>query len=130
MSGVTPASGRPPAILLATVSPRVGVALSVFHVVQPTRNAPLEDMLRGPTAESCKAELLPGPSPRLVGGARTTTAIGGLSGRAYCYSFAPASIGRSAWCPGPHQLQVTGVNGRQATAYFYVSDDRYRPCTA
>jgi hypothetical protein len=119
-SGLTPVGGDSPAILLATVSTHVGAALTVFHVVQSTRNAPMEDTLQGPTAASCKAELFPGPSPQLSGGARTAVAIGGLRGLAYRYSVGPASIGRRAWCPGQYQLQVTGVNGRQATAYFYV----------
>ena len=119
-SGLTPVGGDAPAILLATVSPQVGAALTVFHVVQSTRKAPMEDTLQGPTARSCKAELFPGPSPRLAGGGRTTSAIGGLGGLAYRYSFGPAAIDRRAWCPGQYQLQVTGVSGRQATAYFYV----------
>ena len=119
-SGLTSVGGDAPAILLATVSPHVGAAPTVFHVVQSTRNAPMEDTLQGPTAASCKAELFPGPSPKLSGGARTTVAISGLRGLAYRYSFGPASIGRRAWCHGQYQLQVTGVNGRQATAYFYV----------
>jgi len=118
--GLTPVRGDAPAILLATVSPHVGAMPTVFHVVQSTRNAPMEDMLQGPTAASCKAELFPGPSPHLSGGARTNLTIGGLRGIAYRYSFGPASLGRRAWCPGQYQLQVTGVNGRQATAYFYV----------
>jgi hypothetical protein len=119
-SGLKPVGGDAPPILLGTVSPHIGAALTVFHVLQSTRNAPMEDMLQGPTAASCKAELFPGPSPQLAGGARTTVAIGGLRGRAYRYSFGPASIGRRAWCPGQYQLQIMGVNGRQATAYFYV----------
>jgi hypothetical protein len=118
--GLTPVGGYAPAILLATVSPHVGAAMTVFHVVQSTRNAPMEDMLQGPTAASCNAELFPGPSPKLSGDARATVAIGGLHGLGYRYSFGPASIGRRAWCPGTYQLRVTGVNGRQATAYFSV----------
>ncbi len=119
-SGMTPAGGDAPAILLATVSPQVGGALTVFQVAQSTRRAPMEDTLQGPTAASCKAELFPGPSPRLSGGTRTAVSVGGLRGLAYRYSFGPASIGRRVWCPGEYQLQVTGVNGRQATAYFDV----------
>ncbi len=119
-SGLPPASGHPPAILLATVSPHVGAAQTVFHVVQSTQNAPIQDTLLGPTAASCKAELFPGPSPQLSGGARTTVAIGALRGLAYRYSFGPASIGRRVWCPGQYQLQVTDINSGEATAYFDV----------
>lgn len=119
-SGLKPVTGDVPPILLATVSPRTGSPLTVFHVVQSTRTAPMEDMVQGPTAASCKAELVPGPNPQLGGGARAEVAIDGLRGRAYRYSFGPASIGRRAWCPGEYQLQVTGVNGRQATVYFSV----------
>jgi hypothetical protein len=119
-SGLNVVGGDAPAILLATVSPHVGAALTVFHVAESTRNAPMQDTLQGPTAASCNAELFPGPSPQLSGGTGTSVAIGGLRGLAYRYSFGPASIGRRAWCHGHYQLQLTGVNGSQATAYFYV----------
>lgn len=119
-SGLTAVGGQAPPVLLATVSPHVGAALTVFHVVQSTRNAPMQDMLQGPTAADCKAELFPGPSPQLSGGARTIVALDGLRALSYRYSFGPASIGRRVWCPGQYELQIIGVNGSQATDYFDV----------
>lgn len=119
--GLAAVTGNAPAVLLARVSPHVGTAQTVFQVVQSTRNAPIEDTLLGPTAASCTAELFPGPSPKLSGGAHTSLAIGGLRGLAYRYSFGPGSIGRPGWCPGRYQLQILGLNGGQATAYFSVS---------
>ncbi len=118
--GLALVTGSAPAALLAGVSPSVGAARTVFHVVQSIPNAPIRDTLLGPTAASCTAELFPGPSPALTGGARTRVAIGGLHSVAYRYSFGPASIGRPGWCPGRYQLQIMGENGAQATASFSV----------
>ena len=119
--GVSPPGVNAPAILLATVSPHVGAARTVFHLAQSTPNAPMQDTLQGPTAARCNAELFPGPSPHLSSGQATRCCDQRSTQSARTsYSFGPSSIGRRAWCPGQYQLQVTAADGGKATAYFDV----------
>jgi hypothetical protein len=121
-AGLRPVGGHAPRFLIAKVMPRTGTPFTRFSLVQSIRITKADqgpfssDELEGPTTTNCKAELFPGPNPRMNGGARTTA----LGKRAFRYAFGPESIGRRVWCAGTYQLRVMGLNGASATAYFDV----------
>ena len=117
--GIAPVGHGTAAAPTIAIAPAVGDAHAAFTLT--TSTAPPQPHLLGPTARDCRAYLFPPPTMTLRaqkgGPAGASGGSGGTVGRRY--QFTPASIGRSAWCPGIYELQ-TAVNGQQAAAFFKV----------
>jgi hypothetical protein len=119
--GIRPIGHMRPSPQTIAITPRTGTPTTTFHIaVHSTHTsrsaaaAPLIAAIDGPTAQGCRAYLLPSPIAQLTRG----VAIHASAHTVYRYDLPSTAIGRTAWCPGRYQLQILVNN--QSSIYFEV----------